>query len=72
MRVQLLPRQVVAGAIHFDVTAQRLASSDRGESAARFDMSADVSFSATTTTLVLDGTHSYAVDVNTGAVARAR
>ena len=70
VRVQILPRQIVGGSIRYALTADRQASSDGGQSAARFAMTADISFAAGGATLVLDGSHAYAVDLTTGAVRR--
>jgi hypothetical protein len=70
VKVQLLPRAVLGGSVHYAVNAERLASSHRGDSEARFSMAADLAFSNTSATLTLDGSHAYAVDVHTGTVSR--
>jgi hypothetical protein len=63
--------RVVGGAIHYSITAERMAASDQKTAEATFDMAADLSFSsAGTATLVLDGSHRYTLDTGSGAVAR--
>ena len=68
--VQRLPRQIVSGAVHYDVTASRKASSTSGASDAKFDVSADLTFTGGSAELVLDGSHRYTLNVATGQVMR--
>jgi hypothetical protein len=68
--VQRAPRQIVSGAVHYDVAASREASSTRGESEATFDVSADLTFNNGSAELVLDGSHRYTLNVATGQVTR--
>ncbi len=68
--VQRVPRQIVSGAVHYDVTASRKASSTRGSSDASFDVSADLTFDNGSAELVLDGSHRYTLNVATGQVTK--
>jgi hypothetical protein len=68
--VQRAPRQIASGAVHYDVTASRKASSTSGNSDAKFDVSADLTFKNGSADLVLDGSHRYTLDVFTGKVTR--
>ncbi|HMJ13204.1 MAG TPA: hypothetical protein VK524_17405 [Polyangiaceae bacterium] len=68
--VQRLPRGIVSGSVHYDVTASRKASSDKGASEATFDVSADLTFSNGSADLTLDGSHHYTVNVVSGQVTR--
>lgn len=69
--LQRLPRMVKGGSVHYDVTAERKASSKRGESRATFKMDAKLTFDENgNATLTLDGSHHYSVNA-TGQVAPA-
>lgn len=68
--VQRAPRQIVSGGVHYDIEASRKASSTRGESDTTFDVSADLTFKNGSAELVLDGSHTYTLNVATGQVTR--
>jgi hypothetical protein len=73
VKVQVLPRLVVGGTIHYAVDAERIASSNAGDSSAKFSMDADVVFGADGgATLTLDATHRYNVNATTGVVVRVQ
>jgi hypothetical protein len=69
---------VVGGSMHFTLTADRssVAADGTGDSSSNtagtaggsFEMTADVTFSAGASTLVLDGSHAYGIDATTGRV----
>lgn len=61
---------VASGSIFYEIHAERTVEGEAGEGDAVFDMSAEVVFDGSgTARLVLDGNHSYDIDLGTGAVA---
>lgn len=66
----LAAQRVIEGSIAYDVHAERHADGAEGEVDAVFDIEAEITFDGTgTATLVLDGHHSYNLDLATGAVS---
>ncbi len=62
----------VGGAIHYVITARRMALRDETTVEATFDMTAELTFgSPEMATLVLDGAHAYTVNTTSGVVGRA-
>lgn len=65
--------QVIEGTIAYDVHAERHANGQGGSSDAVFDISAEVILSSSDSArLVLDGSHSYDIDLDSGLVSTAR
>lgn len=66
----MVAERVIEGTITYDVHAERHAEGQGGEGDAVFDISAEITFDGSgTARLVLDGSHSYDIDIATGLVA---
>jgi hypothetical protein len=69
VRISTQDRKVIDGTASFDLTAHSQLSGTNHDSDATFDIHAVISFHADhTATLVLDGSHSYQLDLSSGAV----
>lgn len=69
----MVAEQVLEGSISYDVHAERHVDGQAVDRDAVFDISAEVTFDGSgTARLVLDGSHSYDIDIATGLVATAR
>jgi hypothetical protein len=63
-------QRVIEGAISYDVHAERHVDGEDADADAVFDIDAEITFDGTgTARLVLDGSHSYDLDLTTGTVA---
>lgn len=64
-------RHAVGGSIHYEISAEHTVMGRAANSDRKLDLSADVVFNADgSASVTLDGTHSYKLDLETGAVAR--
>lgn len=69
----MVAARVIEGTITYDVHAERHVDGRRGSADAVFDISAEVIFdSSGSARLVLDGSHSYDIDINSGLVSTVR
>lgn len=69
----MVAERVIEGTISYDVHAERHVDGAAADRDAVFDISADITFDGSgTARLVLDGNHSYDIDIATGVVAAAR
>lgn len=70
IRWDIAEQRVIEGSIAYDVHAERHAEGPNAEADAVFDIDAEITFDGTgTARLVLDGSHSYDLDLATGTVA---
>jgi hypothetical protein len=66
----MVTERVIEGTITYDVHAERHAEGEGAGGDAVFDISAEITFDGSgTARLVLDGSHSYDIDIATGVVA---
>jgi hypothetical protein len=69
----MVAERVIEGAITYDVHAERHVDGAAADRDAVFDISAEVTFDGSSIArLVLDGSHSYEINIDTGFVAAAR
>src|SRR5262249_50385825 len=61
----------VSGSIHYSIAAEHMVTNGGSSSSGSFDLDAVVTFHANgTATVVLDGTHTYQLNLETGVVSR--
>lgn len=69
IKITKADRKVIAGSASFDVTAHAMTSGTNNDVNASFDVHAELTFNADhTASLVLDGSRSYSVNLETGVV----